>query len=221
MKKRLYSTTASAVPEESSKMPLESLHQGRYIQWNLSTNNTILRPHIVVYRSMHFEIQTSKSVPRNGGVLTPECPTEISILSPMISVHRWRLFRRPIIADPKNVVLFTKAAIALHNYLRTEESGIYCPPGFVDGEDGSGNIISGSWRDEEPSTGLQPVGAVGGNRYAANKHPVYTCTCIFRDDVYTHSRYTRSAGDVRDQFADYFTSRAGGVNWQYAHVRRT
>ena len=58
---------------------------------------------------------------------------------------RWRLFRRPIIADPDRVVVFTKAAIALHNYLRTEESSLYCPPGFVDGEDGAGNIINDSY----------------------------------------------------------------------------
>ncbi len=54
---------------------------------------------------------------------------------------RWRIFRRPIIADPQNAIAFTKAAIALHNYLRTFESFVYCPPGFVDGEDGGGNII--------------------------------------------------------------------------------
>lgn len=82
-------------------------------------------------------------------------------------VYRWRLFRRPIIADPDRVVAFTKAAIALHKnyYLRTEESSVYCPPGFVDGEDGAGNIIDGSWRgDEEPVTGFESLGSIGGNR---------------------------------------------------------
>ena len=74
------------------------------------------------------------------------------------------MFRRPIIADPNNVVLYTKAAIALHNYLRTDEASMYCPPGFVDGEDGSGNVIAGSWREEGVACGLQPIGSVGGNR---------------------------------------------------------
>lgn len=32
---------------------------------------------------------------------------------------RWCLFQHPIIDDPKNVVIFSKATIALHNYLRT------------------------------------------------------------------------------------------------------
>ena len=80
-------------------------------------------------------------------------------------LSRWRLFQRPIIAKPKNVVAFTKAAIALHNFLRTEESSTYCPVGFVDGEDGSGNVIPGSWRDsgEQPS-GLVRAGSVASNR---------------------------------------------------------
>ena len=34
-----------------------------------------------------------------------------------ILAARWRLFRRPIIADPNKVVIYSKAAIALHNYL--------------------------------------------------------------------------------------------------------
>ena len=64
------------------------------------------------------------------------------------------MFRRPIVAESENVVKFTKAAIALHNYLRTEESAVYCPAGFIDGEDGSGIIIPGSWRDGEDTSRL-------------------------------------------------------------------
>ena len=45
--------------------------------------------------------------------------------------------------------MFTKATIALHNDLRTTESNVYCPPGFIDGEDGSGNYIPGGWRAED------------------------------------------------------------------------
>ena len=70
-----------------------------------------------------------------------------------ILAARWRIFRRPILAEPDRAVCYTKAAIALHNYLRTEESSVYCPPGFVDAEDGTGNAIGGSWRhsDQESS----------------------------------------------------------------------
>ena len=62
------------------------------------------------------------------------------------------------------MITFAKAAIALHNYLRTEESSIYCPTGYTDAEDGSGNVIPGSWRNEEPATGILPFGNVSGNR---------------------------------------------------------
>ena len=81
-----------------------------------------------------------------------------------ILASRWRLFRQPIIAQPHKVEVYTKAAVALHNYLQTTESSIYCPPGFVDGEDGSRNIVEGTWREEGP-TGLTQIHQVGSNRY--------------------------------------------------------
>ena len=43
-----------------------------------------------------------------------------------------------------------------------EESTIYCPSDYVDGEDGSGNLIAGSWRNATAATGMTPVGAVSG-----------------------------------------------------------
>lgn len=115
-----------------------------------------------------------------------------------IMAARWRLFRRPIIADPDRVVSYSQAAIALHNYLRTTESSVYCPAGFVDGEDGAGNTIEGGWRsDEDMCSGLEPLRQSGSNMYS------------------------RSAASVREQFRDYFDSRNGEVSWQYNHVRRT
>ena len=45
------------------------------------------------------------------------------------------------------------------------ESSVYCPTGFVDEEDGEGNIIREQWRsDEEPSTNMQPVAMTSSNR---------------------------------------------------------
>ena len=81
-----------------------------------------------------------------------------------ILASRWRIFRRPIIAEPGRAIIYTKAAIALHNYLRTTESSSYCPPGFIDSEDGVGNVVPGSWRDEGQSTGLDTISQVGSNR---------------------------------------------------------
>ena len=83
-----------------------------------------------------------------------------------ISLYRWRLFRRPIISQPDRVVTYTKAAIALHNYLRTTESSVYCPPGFTDWEDGECNVIEDAWRtDDEQSTGMGHVACTSSNRY--------------------------------------------------------
>ena len=66
-------------------------------------------------------------------------------------------------ADPDRAATYTRAAIALNNFLRTTESSVYCPPGFVDREDGLGNVIR-DWRDEVPR--------VGSNRCVRS-------TCIF------------------------------------------
>ena len=74
-----------------------------------------------------------------------------------ILASRWRIFRHPIIANPGHVVTYTKAAIALHNYLRTTESSVYCPPGFTDAEDGVGNIINGSWQEEPSPSALESI----------------------------------------------------------------
>lgn len=83
----------------------------------------------------------------------------------MIPGDRWRFLRRPIISEPDRVGVYTRAAIALHNYMRTTESTVYCPPGFIDGEDGSGSIIERAWRtDSDPCSSLEPIARAGGNR---------------------------------------------------------
>ena len=43
---------------------------------------------------------------------------------------------------------------------------MYCPAGYVDGEDGEGNVIRGSWRDEAESvTGMTSIGMTSSNKY--------------------------------------------------------
>ena len=70
------------------------------------------------------------------------------------------MVRQTIIADLDNVVKVPKAAVALNNYLRTEEFSIYYPYEYVD-EDGCGNIVPGAWTNDGggSNTGLSPVGS--------------------------------------------------------------
>jgi len=121
------------------------------------------------------------------------------------------------LAEPDRAVCYTKAAIALHNYLRTEESSVYCPPGFVDAEDGTGNAIGGSWRhsDRDPATGLTSVSRLGSNRLV-----IFLLNFKYNLSALAY-RYSRSAADIRESFKDYFNSNSGKVSWQYNHVRRT
>ena len=91
-----------------------------------------------------------------------------------ILAARWRIFRRSIIANPEKVKLYVQAAAALHNFLRTTESSVYCPPGFIDAEDGSGNPIDGGWRqDDEANIGMQSVSQAGSNMCVIHTAQVY------------------------------------------------
>ena len=63
-----------------------------------------------------------------------------------ILVARWRIFRGFIRAKPNNVENYVMAAICLHNYLRQTDNAGYCPTGFVDSEDSTGQIKPGEWR---------------------------------------------------------------------------
>ena len=104
------------------------------------------------------------------------------------------MFRRLIIAEPDNVITYRKVAIALHNYLRTEKSCVYCPAGFIDSEDGDGNVVIGDWREEGSSGALAPIGPAGSNHHS------------------------RSAATIRKNFCNYFNSPAGEVSWQYKYL---
>jgi len=101
-----------------------------------------------------------------------------------------RIFRRPIIAKPDSAIKV--AACALHNFVKKQDIS-YCPPGFVDSYDTEGNVTEGQWRTEGNAFVQVPVGK-----------PV--------------NAHTKTAGEVRDAFADYFVSPVGEVEWQYKHV---
>lgn len=118
-----------------------------------------------------------------------------------IAAARFKIFRRPIIAQVETVNLITKAVVALHNFLMITQDKYgecsYCPPGFID-QDNSDGVRSGDWRKEvQGYTGLAPMGLAMSNNY------------------------TRTAKDVREDFMDYFNSPDGAVSWQYDYVNRT
>ena len=114
-----------------------------------------------------------------------------------ILASRWQIFHRPIIADPEHVVTYTKAAVALHNFLHTTESSVYFPPGFLDSEDGCSNLVNGSWRKEGSTHALVPLRQPGSNHCSATAYA------------------------VKNTFRDYFSSPVGEVSWQNQHVTGT
>ena len=99
---------------------------------------------------------------------------------------------------------------------------MYCPSGYIDEEDGHGNFVPGAWRSEGggSNTGLSPIGS----SIARNRFEFRTCTNIlllYNYHVVMSFRYSRIAGQVRDQFADYCFSPVGEVSWQNTYINRT
>eukprot|EP00794_Sanderia_malayensis_P001157 gene1157-525_t len=115
-----------------------------------------------------------------------------------ILVARWRIFCGPIRASRKNVEAYILATICLHNYLRQTDNAVYCPTGFVDSENFSGEIMPGEFRKiVEGGSDLQTISRVCGSRYA------------------------NDAREIREALKEYVCSKAGSVDWQLEYVRRT
>ncbi|KAJ8368743.1 hypothetical protein SKAU_G00087710 [Synaphobranchus kaupii] len=108
-----------------------------------------------------------------------------------ILATRWRLFRKPIALHPTKVKELTKAACALHNFLRTETLSrqIYTPCSLIDQEDVvTGQVTEGAWRGE-PEALLAPI------RADHDRNP------------------TAVAKRVKEEFKTHFLTN-GAVNWQ-------
>jgi len=114
-----------------------------------------------------------------------------------IFAAKWRIFRRPIRANPETVDKIIKACVCLHNYLKLTCSSQYVPDGFVDSEGNTGSFIPGDWRKlaSDSEGALCNVSRSGTNNY------------------------TQQAKQLREQFEQYFNSENGSVPWQYKHVR--
>jgi hypothetical protein len=124
-----------------------------------------------------------------------------------ILCSRWRVFYSPInMHYVGSVKLITKACVALHNFLMTENNDstdennyTYCPKAYVD-RDGptNGTTIEGGWRKEWREE----------NR---------SKTCGMRDLDKQRGGSSPVEGKIlRDQWKDYFNNE-GQVEWQMAH----
>ena len=65
-----------------------------------------------------------------------------------ILAGHWGLFRKPIIATPENIEHYTRACIALHNYL-IETDQQYASKEYADYFNADGILMEGGWRSEE------------------------------------------------------------------------
>lgn len=111
---------------------------------------------------------------------------------------RWRIFYTPIRAKVENVENYVLACMSLHNYLRLTDNASYCPLGFADSYDATGNLQKGKWRGfETRNEGLVPINRVKG------------------------SRYSTEAVEMRNALREFVNSEEGSVNWQEEYVTRT
>ena len=64
---------------------------------------------------------------------------------------------------------FVLACLALHNYLRLTDNCSYCPSGFTDSYDDTGNLREGKWRTlVVGNEGMLPFSSVKGSPYSNN-----------------------------------------------------
>lgn len=102
----------------------------------------------------------------------------------------FRVLRKPINLDANKATLVTLCCVYLHNYLRKnrESRAMYSPPGTFDSENVErGTVEHGTWREHPSLTSLRRNG----------------------------TRPTEDAKLVRNEFAEYFVSGEGQVEWQY------
>ena len=114
-----------------------------------------------------------------------------------ILANRWRVFRRPIALEPEKVTNITMAAIALHNWQRSNSSvgKVDLPPGLVDQENERGEITEGAWRSDTTSdTWFSIANDIFGNRSS------------------------NQAKAIREEFTEYFNME-GAVTWQWRSAR--
>lgn len=116
-----------------------------------------------------------------------------------ILAARWRIFHRPIQTAVETAENIVKAAVCLHNYLKQTSSAAYCPTGFIDSEDSTGQIQPGEWR-----------------RIVAEDN---TCGGLRALRPSRGARYPLDAAKTREALKEYVNSKWGSVSWQCHYVR--
>lgn len=116
-----------------------------------------------------------------------------------ILAARWRIFHRPIQTKVETAENMVKAAICLHNYLRQTNGATYCPSGFIDSEEATGQIRPGEWRT---------IVSEDGTSGALRSLPLPRGT-----------RYSTVANEARETLREYVNSDQGSVPWQWNVVR--
>ncbi|KAB0794318.1 hypothetical protein PPYR_11157 [Photinus pyralis] len=122
-----------------------------------------------------------------------------------IMVARFRIFHRNINAEPQTVDGIIKAAVCLHNFIKSENSSkqLYCNSNFIDREE-NGALIKGDWRKEVPQQNafgnISEAHLRFGNRNSA-----------------------RNAWSFRNYIKDYLNNPEGSdiCPWQCDHIQRT
>jgi hypothetical protein len=115
-----------------------------------------------------------------------------------ILTQRWRILRKPIVANIDMCEVIEKATVALHNFLKTKHTDMpvhqirYCRQGYVDYEDDNGELVLGQWRTG--GTPLQSVNRLGSNNAS------------------------RMIQSNRDALANYFLTPSGSVPWQLHQI---
>ncbi|XP_065062943.1 uncharacterized protein LOC135689586 [Rhopilema esculentum] len=102
----------------------------------------------------------------------------------------FRIFSTKINVNPDKATKIVKAALVLHNMLRSKSPESYTPAGFAD-EVVDDNVIDGRWREGNTGSFLEPLPA----RLKGNKPKV-------------------SAEKIREIFAEHFYG-PGEVPWQW------
>ena len=111
---------------------------------------------------------------------------------------RWRIFYTPTRGKVENVEKYVLAYLTLHNYLRLTDTASYCPFGFIDSYDSTGNLKEGEWRElATRSKGMLPINRVKGSRYSNN------------------------AVEMRNSLRRFVNSENVSVEWQDDYVTRT